>query len=85
MDCKGICNADCCKFMLLQLNNADHALWARHHGFETFKTDDDLYVVKIEKQCDQLENNLCKVHGTDERPIMCDKYWCSNSPKLTKL
>lgn len=85
MDCKGICNADCCKFMLLSLNNKDHALWAKHHGFKTFKTEDDRYVMRIEKECDQLENNLCKVMYTEQRPKMCGMFWCKNTPNLEEI
>ena len=83
--CSTECGA-CCQYMILPLHAAmlsqpperlsDWIKWAEYHGIEILVDRGAGSIsAKVSLKCEKLADDLtCSVYGTDERPIMCNKY-----------
>lgn len=73
MDCR-VCRGACCESMTIALNipDTDEGRWIALHAIGGGTNSK---AVTFEVRCTALtEEGQCRIHGWDERPVMCDVF-----------
>lgn len=74
------CNAECCRVLVFQnrLLTKDQIDYYLKHGCKLTRLPDRTYQIIVPSVCKQLENNLCKLHNTKDKPKVCVDFDKSN-------
>ena len=71
------CKAACCRWLGFTVGNLtrDKIHYYKTHGCKVTRLSHTTYHIEVPTKCAQLDdNNLCKLHGTDEKPKLCTKF-----------
>jgi len=70
------CNAQCCKQLKFDFRHLtkNQIHYYETHGCKVSRMLDRSWVITVPMICPQLKDNKCSLHGTPEKPQICQDY-----------
>jgi len=89
MDCLGNlskCKASCCKALVFYSKNMteDRKNYYQVHGCKLLRMNREMWQIVVPVKCNALtDENLCSLHGTPEKPKVCNRLdWATKNEYL---